>query len=222
MSNFLISEELESQQLLPSQCIIDGEPTENLIIFAHGAGANMQHVFMQTLAEGLAGEDIGVARFNFSYMRANAIDGKRRPPDRAPKLINDFNIHIDALVSHFSPKRVWLLGKSMGGRMATIVAAKRAVEGVICLGYPFVPLKGGEPRLAPIVECKAPVTILQGERDKFGNREQILSWPELSDVKLHWLPDGDHGFKPRKKSGHELEANLQLAISLCKSHILRD
>ncbi len=215
MSYFLVKEPLEAESLLESRCVIDGELNDTLVIFTHGAGANISSDFMQRMAAGLSQSGIGVIRFNFPYMRANALDGKRRPPDRAPKLLKDFNLHIEAIKAQYSPKRIVLMGKSMGGRMAAIVAEQTPVDGVICLGYPFVPLKGGEPRLEPIELCRAPLCVIQGERDKFGGKELVPSWRVMKKTQLHWLTDGDHSFVPRKSSGVTEEDNLTSAISYC-------
>ncbi|GIU18916.1 alpha/beta fold hydrolase [Shewanella sp. MBTL60-007] len=191
---------------------------DTLIILAHGAGANMHHEFMTQMAKGLS---VGatVVRFNFPYMRANAIDGKRRPPDRAPKLIADYALQFSILKQQFKPKKVYLVGKSMGGRMSTILAESIKVNGVVALGYPFIPLSGGEPRLEPIEKCLAPLMVIQGERDKFGHKGLVNTWPEMEKVQLHWLTDGDHSFKPRKSSGTTLEANLEQAVSHIKDFI---
>ncbi|WP_295033722.1 alpha/beta fold hydrolase [Shewanella sp.] len=213
----MIKAPLETEELLESECVLDGTPHETLIIFAHGAGASMHSDFMQDMVRGLlakgAEHGIGVLRFNFPFMRANALDGKRRPPDRAPKILKDFNIHIKAIKQEYAPKRIILMGKSMGGRMAAMLAADTAVDGVICLGYPFIPLKGGEPRLAPIEACQVPLCVIQGERDKFGGKGQVELWSVMEKVRLHWLTDGDHSFKPRKSSGTSIEANLNAAIA---------
>ncbi|WP_299787211.1 alpha/beta fold hydrolase [uncultured Shewanella sp.] len=213
MSYFLVKAPLEARDLLQSECIVDGDMSGTVIIFTHGAGANMHSDFMNEMAEGLTAAGFGVIRFNFPYMRANGIDGKRRPPDRAPKLVKDFNLHIEAIRAEFAPERIILMGKSMGGRMAAIVAGDTQVDGVICLGYPFIPLKGGEPRLEPIEKSKAPVCVIQGERDKFGAKGVVDTWPVMNKVSLHWLTDGDHSFAPRKSSGTTQEANLAAAIS---------
>ncbi|WP_298768603.1 alpha/beta fold hydrolase [uncultured Shewanella sp.] len=202
-----------------SQYLVDGEGTEILVIFAHGAGANRDSDFMMQMATALGSHNIRVVRFNFPYMRANALDGKRRPPDRAPKLMLDFNAHIAFLKDTYSPKKVILMGKSMGGRMAAMVAADTVVDGVICLGYPFIPLKGGEPRLSPIVECKAPLLVIQGERDKFGGKGVVDAWPEMKAAQLQWLIDGDHSFKPRKASGVTYDENMAQAVTYCQQFI---
>lgn len=195
------------------------ELIDTLIVLTHGAGANMHHEFMTTMAEGLATSSTRVVRFNFPYMRANAIDGKRRPPDRAPKLIADYALQLSILKQQFQPKRVFLVGKSMGGRMSAILAESLAVDGVVCLGYPFIPLSGGEARLEPIEQCLAPILVIQGERDKFGYKGLVETWPVMNKVQLHWLIDGDHSFKPRKSSGTSLEANLDKAIFVAQEFI---
>nr|WP_282446657.1 alpha/beta fold hydrolase [Shewanella sp. 1CM18E] len=192
---------------------------DTLIVLTHGAGANMHHEFMTAMANGLASGNTVVARFNFPYMRANAIDGKRRPPDRAPKLIADYALQLTILKQQFQPKRVFLVGKSMGGRMSAILAETVLVDGVVCLGYPFIPLNGGEPRLEPIERCLAPIMVIQGERDKFGHKGLVETWPIMDKVQLQWLTDGDHSFKPRKSSGTTLEANLEQAIASARQFI---
>lgn len=205
--------------------LVDGEPSDTLVVFAHGAGANMSHEFMEAVAKGLSQTGIQVLRFNFLYMQANLADGKRRPPDRAPKLLGHFEAQLLAAYDALKPKRIILVGKSMGGRMAAILSEnaelmqQAKVEGVICLGYPFVPLKGGEPRLEPIVNATLPLMIIQGERDKFGTRQEIGSWALPKSVRCEYLTDGDHGFKPRKASGTSLEANIDVAIGHCVDFI---
>ena len=92
--------------------LIDGGEQQPLFIFAHGAGADMTHDFMQSVASQLAGHGVQVIRFNFPYMVKRAEDGKRRPPDRAPKLLEAFTQVIDSV----APRKVVIGGKSMGGR----------------------------------------------------------------------------------------------------------
>ncbi|QSX39001.1 alpha/beta fold hydrolase [Shewanella sedimentimangrovi] len=212
-----------------------GGATDTLVIFAHGAGADMDSDFMADMARGLAYRGVPVLRFNFPYMQKCREDGKRRPPDRAPALMECFAEVLEQARARFKPKRVFLLGKSMGGRMATLFAARPVaasceaspeasytqapIAGVICLGYPFLPPKGKEVRLAPVTDCPVPLLIVQGERDSFGNREQVLAWQLPEKVGLCWIPDGDHSLKPRKASGHSLEGNLALAVDACMAFI---
>ena len=223
---FTIGTSMLASELPQSECLIEGPITnpkldhiDTLILLAHGAGANMNHDFMTELASGLAAKEMSVVRFNFPYMRNNAIDGKRRPPDRPPKLLMDFNLHIEAIREQFKPAKLILMGKSMGGRIAAMVASETFVDGVICLGYPFVPPKGGEPRLEPIANSKAPLLVIQGERDKFGAKGEVETWLAPYSAQLEWLTDGDHSFMPRKSSGTTQAANLELAISHSVSFI---
>ncbi len=203
--------------------VFDGEPSETLILFAHGAGANRDSDFMQRMASGLASKGYYVMRFNFPYMQANAIDGKKRPPDRAPKLLACFTEMLDIAKAQPKVKRVVLMGKSMGGRMAAMLGCdpmlSTLIDSIVCLGYPFIPLKGGEPRLEPLNDCRVPVLVLQGERDKFGGRMQIPTWPLKADIKVEYLIDGDHSFIPRKSSGTSEAANLAQAIHLAVNFI---
>jgi len=203
--------------------LIEGAPSDTLILLAHGAGANRDSEFMRSMASGLVAKGYQVMRFNFPYMQANAADGKRRPPDRAPKLLACFAEMLELAHAEPQAKRVVLMGKSMGGRMAALLACDTRlasrIDRVICLGYPFIPLNGGEPRLAPLNECQVPVLVLQGERDKFGNKTQIPTWPLNDTIQFGWLPDGDHSFVPRKSSGTTEAANLARAIGLSSDFI---
>ncbi|MCL1088429.1 dienelactone hydrolase family protein [Shewanella profunda] len=203
--------------------VLEGEPSATLILFAHGAGANMDSDFMQAMSAGLVAKGFQVMRFNFPYMQANVVDGKRRPPDRGPKLLACFTQMLDIAHSQPQVERVVLMGKSMGGRMAALLACEpeqaARIDRVICLGYPFIPLKGGEPRLEPLNECRVPVLVLQGDRDKFGGKEQVATWPLKEEIELAWLTDGDHSFVPRKSSGTTEAANLKFAIDLSTDFI---
>lgn len=212
-----------SPRLAKTAFVIEGNVANTLVLFAHGAGANGDSDFMTRIAQGLAANGVQVMRFNFPYMQANALDGKRRPPDRAPKLLACFNEMLLEARQFSHIERIFLMGKSMGGRMAATLACDpqvaAQVSGVICLGYPFVPLKGGEPRLAPLNECQVPVLVVQGERDKFGDIARVPTWPLGSNVKLQWLTDGDHSFVPRKSSGTSEAANLERAIALITAFV---
>ncbi|RYV00493.1 dienelactone hydrolase [Shewanella sp. OPT22] len=193
---------------------VDGDVSDTLVIFAHGAGAGMDSDFMQQVSAKLAAKQVQVVRFNFNYMQINKDEGKRRPPERMPKLIAHFEELIAEVVAKYQPKHLYLMGKSMGGRVAAILCEQSTfdIKGVICLGYPFISIKGGNPRLEPLEKCQVPVHIIQGERDRFGSQQQVRDWILPSYVTFSWVPDGDHSFEPRKRSGHNLEQNLDLSI----------
>ncbi len=161
------------------------------LILAHGAGAGQTHPFMQAMVRGLAARDVAVTTFDFPYMR----DG-RRIPDRAPVLEAAFREAIErAPAAGGGP--LFIGGKSMGGRIATHLAAQgvEGVAGVVALGYPLHP--PGKPqqlRDAHLPDIKLPVLIVQGERDTFGTPDELA--PVLArmaaDVTLHVVRGGDH------------------------------
>ena len=179
-------------------------------VFAHGAGAGQNSEFMELMALGLAKQNINVIRFNFAYMQLIQELGKRRPPDRADKLI----VHFNAVVSEIDKSLpIFIGGKSMGGRMASMLLEKSNALGCICMGYPFHP--PGKPeklRTEHLLAINKPVLILQGERDTFGTREEVGTFNLSERVEVSYLADGDHSFKPRKASGATLEANLDQII----------
>jgi len=202
--------------------IIDGPSDGPLFLFAHGAGADASSDFMNAIAQGLAQQGIRVARFNFPYMQQRLIDGIRRPPNRAPQLVEFFS----ELVRD-AEQPVYIGGKSMGGRIASMVAAQdddelnEKIKGVICLGYPFHPQ--GKPeklRIDHLKEIKAPLLIAQGTRDKLGSREDVATYELNKEVDFLWLEDGDHDFKPRVKSGFNQSQLCAATIEKIKNVIL--
>jgi len=201
--------------------IFDGPRDGPLFLFAHGAGADAQSVFMNTIALGLAEKGIGVARFNFPYMQKRLQDGTRRPPDRAPKLVDFFS----ELVRN-SERPVYIGGKSMGGRISSMVAAQgdialnNKIKGVICLGYPFHPqAKPEKLRIEHLTDIQAPLTIIQGTRDKLGSQEDVAGYALNKQIDWLWLEDGDHDFKPRVKSGFTRQEHLQATIDFIVQRI---
>lgn len=190
------------------------------ILLAHGAGAGMEHAFLAELSRLLAGPDIEVVRFNFPYMSKWALDGKRRPPDRQPVLLD----HWREMVREFAHPRLFLAGKSMGGRMAAEISDEIYCEmnaaGLLILGYPFhPPARPDRWRGEVLKQLKTPTLLLQGERDTFGSRVELADFPFSSAVSVHWLTDGDHGFKPRKSSGLCEQDNLQQAASRIRQFV---
>lgn len=190
--------------------LIDGEEhSQYTFVFAHGAGAGMEHEFMQSVAKGLAFKGIRVIRFNFPYMIKRAEDGKRRPPDRAPKLLEAYQ----EVIEQVDAQTLVIGGKSMGGRMASHLSEHEKVAGVACLGFPFHP--PGKPdkyKGEHLAELSKACLILQGERDTFGKREEFPAFDLSDSVSVEFIPDGDHSFKPRKSSGHTEQQNIALAV----------
>lgn len=176
------------------------------LVLAHGAGAPMDSPFMESIARGLAGRGVRVARFEFPYMRARRQEGRRPPPDRQPVLEESWRSAVDALGGGSS---LVIGGKSLGGRMASRIADLVEARGLVCMGYPFHP--PGRPerlRTAHLHRLRTPTLIVQGTRDPFGTPQEVAGYELSPAIRLVWLEDGDHSFKPRKRSGRTLEQNL--------------
>lgn len=197
----------------------DAEKDAPVFLFAHGAGAPMDSDFMKAVAELLAERGVSVARFEFPYMASRRGGGKKRPPDRQPRLLEAFR---EAAAEAGGLHRVFLGGKSMGGRMATLLAAEEPCRGVVCFGYPFHP--PGKPerlRTEHLETMTVPTLICQGERDPFGRREEVAGYQLSPAITLHWLEDGDHDLKPRKASGRTHEQNLREAVEAAAKAVKR-
>lgn len=186
--------------------VLDGVQDAPLtLVLAHGAGAPMDSPFMEVMATRVAAAGWRVARFEFPYMARRREDGKRRPPDRESVLLQTWVTVINAL----GAEHLVVGGKSLGGRMASMVADEAQVRGLVCLGYPFHP--PGRPertRTAHLEMLRTPTLIVQGARDPFGVESDTSIYKLSPSIELHWVGDGDHSYKPRKRSGRTLEQNL--------------
>lgn len=185
------------------------ERAATTMALAHGAGAGMDTPFMSAVADGLGARGLRVVRFEFPYMQTARAEGKRRPPDSARVLCSTWRDVIAAL----GAERLVIGGKSMGGRMASLVADDTGVLGLVCLGYPFhAPGKPEKLRIAHLETLRTPALILQGTRDRFGSRDEVERYPLSERIDVRWLEDGDHSFKPRVRSGRTHEQNLEAAV----------
>jgi hypothetical protein len=170
------------------------------ILLAHGAGAPMDSASMNAVTAALAGTGFRVARFEFGYMAARRTTGPK-PPPRAETLQPEYQAAIAAL----KPSGTLVIGgKSMGGRVASMIAdevhAAGKIAGLLCLGYPFhPPEKPQQLRTAHLADLKTPTLIVQGTRDPFGTRDEVASYKLAKAIEILWLEDGDHDLKPRKK-----------------------
>lgn len=188
---------------------IDGTEGLRTIVLAHGAGAGMDTPFMNFFAKGFAGRGLRVVRFEFPYMAKYRQGGKKGPPDPQPILRQAWL----QIIQMLSADRVVIGGKSMGGRIASLVADEAEVAGLVCLGYPFHPM--GKPHLLRtehLQTIRTPTLILQGERDPFGNRAEVAGYTLSRAVRIQWIEDGDHDLKPRKTSGGTQEQNWKAAL----------
>jgi predicted alpha/beta-hydrolase family hydrolase len=181
------------------------------VVLAHGAGAGMRTPFMEAVAQGLAAEGLGVVRFEFPYMRERSRGGARRGPDRPPVLRATW---LEVAAALGEPGSIVIGGKSMGGRIASMVADELGVRGLVCLGYPFhPPRKPDVLRTAHLATLRTPTLIVQGTRDEMGTRDEVAQYALSPAIDVKWIEDGDHSLKPRRRAGHDPAAALTTAIS---------
>ena len=155
---------------------------------------------MTAMARTLAGAGLRVLRFEFGYM-AGRREGQRKPPPRAELLMDEYRT---AIRQAAGSRPLFIGGKSMGGRVASMVAdelhAVGHIAGLVCLGYPFHP--PGRPeqlRTAHLGQLRTPALICQGTRDPFGTRAEVEGYALSPAIRLCWFEDGDHDLKPRVK-----------------------
>jgi predicted alpha/beta-hydrolase family hydrolase len=189
------------------------------LVLAHGAGAGMRSEFMAKVAELFSQRSITVTRFDFEYMQRAGELNRRQPPDRMPKLQAYFT-HILANLDAGLP--LFIGGKSMGGRVASMLLDKSYAKGGICFGYPFHPPgKLDKLRTEHLEVLSKPLLVLQGSRDTFGTKEEVSNYALADSVQTIFLPDGDHSLKPRKRSGFTEEAHIIAAVDAGVAFIKR-
>ena len=201
------------------ELLFDGPDDAGLtVVLAHGAGAPMNTPFLNEVARGLAADGFRVARFEFPYMRARRESGRRGgAPDREPILRNSWKEVVEELGGG---KRLVVGGKSMGGRIASMVADEVGARGLVCLGYPFHP--PGRPeklRTAHLETLSTPALIVQGTRDAFGTQEDVAGYRLSPAIRVVWLEDGDHSWKPRASSGRTETQNMTEALTAMRTFL---
>jgi uncharacterized protein len=191
--------------------LVNGSPERGpRLLFAHGAGAGMDSCWMNAVAEALAERGISVWRFEFPYMRLRREQGRRRPPDAQPVLIGAFE---QAIADLGGGADLFIGGKSMGGRMASMIADARQVKGLICVGYPFHPSARPErTRTAHLATLRTPTLIVQGTRDALGTREEVAGYQLSPSIEITWVEDGNHSLEPRKRSGRSTTQAMAQAV----------
>ena len=189
----------------------ENQQVPTTLILAHGAGAPMDSSFMTDMAARLAGRGVNVLRFEFPYMAQRRIDGGKRPPNQQAKLLECWREVFCEVRRHVAgPLAVG--GKSMGGRMASLLADELGATGLVCLGYPFYAVgKPEKPRVAHLAALQTPTLIVQGERDALGNRQTVDTYALSPSIDVLWLVAGDHDLKPLKASGFTHEQHLETA-----------
>lgn len=196
-----------------------------MMILAHGAGAGFDTPFMERLARALVTHGINVARFEFPYMQKRRDDGRKRPPDREAILLAHFAMIVRECRDRTGAARTLAVGgKSMGGRMASLLASSSGVtgiQGVACFGYPFHP--PGKPdrwRTGHFPDVKVPMAIFQGTRDPFGKPAELEAQPPLpSQVRVDWLEGGNHDLRPLKKQGLDPDALIDESARLAANFL---
>ncbi|WP_159586818.1 alpha/beta family hydrolase [Chelativorans xinjiangense] len=193
--------------------LFDGpQDARTTILLAHGAGAPMDSESMTAAAKALGDAGFRVARFEFGYMAGRRTSAGRKPPPRAETLKDEYRAAV-AEVGANAPLIIG--GKSMGGRVASMVAddlfAENRTAGLLCLGYPFhPPQKPTQLRTKHLSGLKTPALICQGTRDAFGTREEVAGYALSDRIEILWLEDGDHDLKPRKSiSGYSAADHLK-------------
>ncbi|MGI9406465.1 MAG: alpha/beta family hydrolase [Hyphomicrobiaceae bacterium] len=201
----------------------EAEDARATLLLAHGSGLPMDSPFMTAFARLAAERGMTALRFEFPYMADRRTSGSKRPPPRADKLCDFYLEAIDVARKHTGMRGPLLIGgKSLGGRVASMVAdiavADGSIRGVVCLGYPFHPPKKPETlRTAHLADLVCPTLICQGTRDPLGTAEEVAGYTLSNVIKIVWLEDGDHDFVPRKRSGRTQADNLQDAVDVVAS-----
>lgn len=191
--------------------------SKHVFLFAHGAGGPMDHPWMNRMTALLVDRGIRVVRFEFPYMARRRQGGKGGAPDRQPVLLDTFRRVVE---EHGGGKKVAIGGKSMGGRMASMVADELEVRALVCLGYPFHPPGAPEKtRTEHLAKLRTPTLIVQGTRDPFGTEEDVRKYKLSKAIRVEWLPDGDHSFKPRASSGSTEKGHLERAAILMEEFL---
>ena len=194
---------------MPTNFLFDGpEDARVTILLSHGAGAPMDSASMNATTKVLAAAGFRVARFEFGYMAARRT-GERKPPPKAEKVMPEYVAAIDDLGPTNGPLIIG--GKSMGGRVASMIADEAHAAGLLCLGYPFHPVgKPTQLRTAHLGGLKTRALIIQGTRDPFGTREEVAGYTLSTAIEILWLEDGDHDLRPRKSvSGFSMADHLK-------------
>ncbi|HEU5317108.1 MAG TPA: alpha/beta family hydrolase [Chloroflexota bacterium] len=192
------------------------------VILAPGAGAGQGSAFMVRLGRSLAQRGFAAATFDFPYMIAG-----RHVPDRTPVLEESWREAIAEGRRDWGPLPLFIGGKSMGGRIASNVAAGKNVgtlAGVVFFGYPLHPPgKPDQRRDAHLPSIEEPMLFVQGSRDTFGTAAEIREMlPRLQRATLHEVVGGDHSLKvlarDRAGTADPLEEAIAAAAAWMDAH----
>jgi len=198
--------------------LIDGAEHGPTLLLTHGSGAPMDSEFMNEFSTLAVTNGICVARFEFAYMAGRRITGKKPPPPKAEKLIVEFSSALDEITTQRPASPLFIGGKSLGGRVASMMAQQcfddKRIAGLVCLGYPFHP--PGKPdalRTAHFADYNCPTLICQGENDPFGKRPEIEQYNLPASFEFCWAAYGNHDLAPPKRSGLTKQNNWSAAAA---------
>nr|WP_179951244.1 alpha/beta family hydrolase [Halomonas lactosivorans] len=178
-----------------------GDGSAGRLLIAHGAGAGQHSPYMSELRDALAGQGVQTLAIEFAYMQRMQREGRRIPPPPVDRLVEELSQWCDIL-THPQEGTPWLGGKSLGGRVASLLAAREQAAGLVLCGYPFhPPRRPDDLRLAHWPRIACPTLVVQGSRDPFGTRDEVAQYELAVRGRIHWLEDGDHDWKPRQRSG---------------------
>jgi uncharacterized protein len=205
---------------------IDSGPSaaDTRLILAHGAGAGITSSFMVSFAALLGERGVTLTLFEFAYMASRREGAPKRPPPKAEKLIGEYREMVRTVANENPGQRLFIGGKSMGGRVASMLAdelyGENKISGLVCLGYPFhAPGTPDKLRTEHLKQLRCPALIVQGERDPFGSRSEIEEIPLSQQITFAWMSDGDHDFGPRGNSGFTRKGNLAAAADAVAAFI---
>jgi hypothetical protein len=166
-------------------------PGKALFVAGHGAGSHMDHPSMQKLSEVLRGRGFDVVRFNFLYREKGS-----RAPDRMPKLQACFSAVAEHAQREVPGKKLIIGGRSMGGRVASMLAAEGfACDGLLLLAYPLHPAgKLEKLRDVHLPNIEVPVLCINGTRDTLCQKHLMTMAIDGLGWQMHWLERKDHSF----------------------------
>lgn len=195
-----------------------GPESGPLVLFAHGAGAGPDSPFMDCFAHQLAAKGLAVVRFEFPFWTQRRITATRRPPNPQAQLDDA----MARMVERYPSRPIWLMGKSMGARVAFRCADKLAVAGCIGLGFPFHPQgKPDKTRTHELFNQREGNLVVQGTHDPMGKQAWVHQQRLPSNLHMLWCSTGNHDLVPHKSSGLTAQASWQ-ALALQVADFIKD
>jgi hypothetical protein len=202
---------------MPAHEVFGTKRGRPIVILAHGAGAGMNHAFMQGTAEGLDRNGYTAVLFNFPYMDRTAEDGKRRPPDKTEKLVATWREMLDEVAGWPGRGKIAIGGKSMGGRIASMLLAARAApeaDAAVYLGYPLHPPgKQEKLRADHLSDVPVPQLFISGSRDNLCDLDLLRPvLDKVDDARLHVIEGANHSLAIGRKDPLGLAENWLSAM----------